>query len=357
MEAYAIALIAVGSFLTLLILIGVGCCARRRHARIRLDGRHVLITGGSSGLGLAIAKEAARRGAYVTILARTTSTLAEATASIQQVAARPDAVQWVSADVTKLSEVEEKVKAACTAFGRPFLVLCCAGAAEPSYFLQCDPDLHRAQMDLNFHSCVNTARACIPLMSAPASANGGKERGESYRDTSPLLTRPKYGENGHIVFTSSLAGMTGVFGYTAYSAAKWAVRGFAESLYYELLPLGVGVSVMFPGDVDTPGYARENERKPEETKAMEGQVKCISAEKAAKKLLAGVLDRRFLVTYGDGFLLECSVFGLSPRGRALHFFLSPIVHLAKLVVVPGFEKVARRSRYFVHADGVSEGQV
>ena len=74
---------------------------------------------------------------------------------------------------------------------------------------------------------------------------------------------------GTIVLTSSAAGQVGIYGYTAYTPTKFALRGFAESLLMELAPFDVHVQIAFPPNTDTPGFEKENKFKMEECKRME----------------------------------------------------------------------------------------
>ena len=69
---------------------------------------------------------------------------------------------------------------------------------------------------------------------------------------------------GHVVLVSSMAGQVGIFGMTAYSASKFALRGFAEALRMECKPHGVKVALVFPPDTDTPGFEQENKTTPPE---------------------------------------------------------------------------------------------
>jgi 3-dehydrosphinganine reductase len=105
---------------------------------------------------------------------------------------------------------------------------------------------------------------------------------------------PGMAERGHgsIVGVSSAAGLVGVYGYSAYGAAKFAVRGLLESLRTELAPLGVHVGCAFPADVDTPMLADEEAYKPAETKAIAGSIKARSADQVATAIVAGIDQRR-----------------------------------------------------------------
>jgi 3-dehydrosphinganine reductase len=70
--------------------------------------------------------------------------------------------------------------------------------------------------------------------------------------------------NGHITFVSSAAGQCAIWGYTAYSPSKFAIRGFAEALHMELLPYNIGVSILFPPNTETEGFEEELKTMPEE---------------------------------------------------------------------------------------------
>ena len=103
---------------------------------------------------------------------------------------------------------------------------------------------------------------------------------------------------GYIVNTSSMAGLIGVFGYTDYCASKFALVGFSEALRSELKPHGITVSVLCPPDTDTPGFATENQTKPEETRAISATAKVVSPDAVADELLRGMARERFLIIPG-----------------------------------------------------------
>ena len=93
-------------------------------------------------------------------------------------------------------------------------------------------------------------------------------------------------KGSHVINVSSIGGFIGVFGFTAYSASKFGLIGLSEALRGELKPRGIAVSVLCPPDTDTPGMARENKTKPDETHAISGNVKLMSAENVAKALFS-----------------------------------------------------------------------
>jgi 3-dehydrosphinganine reductase len=96
---------------------------------------------------------------------------------------------------------------------------------------------------------------------------------------------------GTIVTTSSMAGLTGVFGYAGYSASKFAVVGFSEALRRELRPHGVHVATLCPPNTRTPGFDEENRTKPPEVLVAEEKIRTLEPEQVADYLLK-VLPRR-----------------------------------------------------------------
>ena len=102
--------------------------------------------------------------------------------------------------------------------------------------------------------------------------------------------------------------MFGVFGYPAYSASKFAVRGFSEALRSELKPQGIHVMPVSPPDTDTPQLAYDNLHKPPETKVISGTAKVMSADAVASEILKGIQRRHLTVIPGfDSKLLNSLV--------------------------------------------------
>ncbi len=100
---------------------------------------------------------------------------------------------------------------------------------------------------------------------------------------------------GHIVNVSSVAGFLGIYGYTGYSAAKFAVMGFTEALRFEMKPAGVRVSVVCPPDTETPALDFEHTLRPHATDVIAGNIKPIPAEKVAAAIVKAVDRGHYLV--------------------------------------------------------------
>lgn len=233
---------------------------------------HVVITGGSSGIGKQSAVLFAAAGARVTVLARRPEPLAEAVADIADEARRPRAaVLGLPVDVRDASGVDAAVATARTAFGPIDVLVCCAGVAVAGHFSDLPLDEFRTMIDVNYFGTLHAVRAVLPDM---------RERG-----------------SGRLVLLASGAAIVGLFGYSAYGPSKFAVRGLAESLRAELAGTGVRVSVVYLPDVDTPQLAAENRTKPAELRAIAGKAKPWTARQAAE-LVVGGAGRRFAIAGG-----------------------------------------------------------
>lgn len=236
------------------------------------ETRLVFIPGGSAGIGLAVAKRLAARGADVVIFARRQEPLIAAAAEIARARRRDtQRVAWRQLDVADAPQVQGVLAAAVAELGVPDVLINCAGRAIAGYFEQIPFAQLDESMRINLYGCWHCIRALLPHM------------------------RPR---GGYIVNVASLAGLIGVFGYTDYAASKFAVVGFSEVLRSELAPHGIAVSVLCPPDTQTPGFDRENTTKPPETHSISAGAGVLSAEQVADALLAGMAKRSFLIIPG-----------------------------------------------------------
>jgi 3-dehydrosphinganine reductase len=228
-----------------------------------LHGAHVVITGGSSGIGLATARRSVERGARVSLVARDEAKLGDAAVSV-------GAVATASADVADAEAVRAAMGRLVAQAGPCDVLITAAGSAHPGYFDQLDDAVFRDQMDVDYFGTLHAVRAVVPSM---------VERG-----------------HGHVVTISSTAGLIGVFGYSAYAPAKYAVRGLAETLRSELAPHGVVVACAYPPDTRTPGLDAENELKPAETERISAAIKPREADDVARAIVRGIEKDRLVIT-------------------------------------------------------------
>jgi 3-dehydrosphinganine reductase len=237
------------------------------------QGKSVLITGGSSGIGLALAVRLAGEGCKVAILSRQESLLQNAVVQItKSLPAGSPAVIPLQADVTKRQELKSILDAYTTEHGVPDLVINSAGVSHPGTFTSLKPEIFHWMMDVNYFGTVNVLKLLVPGMKSKRS--------------------------GHIVNISSMAGFLGVYGYTAYSASKFAVSGFTDALRSELKPYCIKVSIVFPPDTQTPQLEYEEKFKPFITKQVAGSAKLMSAEAVAAEIVRSVARGKYIILPG-----------------------------------------------------------
>jgi 3-dehydrosphinganine reductase len=253
--------------------------------------KHVIITGGSSGIGKATAIMLAAEGAHLSIIARRQDVLLQAQAEIEAVKIFPEQrVVCLSASVTQFDEIQTAITKAIEELGPPTLVITSAGIAHPGYFQELPLTVFEETMNINYFGTLYAIKAALPSMIDQ--------------------------QQGHIVMISSVAGLIGVYGYSAYSPSKFAVRGLAESLRGELKPFDIGVSIVYPPDTDTPQLAAENLTKPYETKLITSSTKIWKPEEVAQVIINGIKRKDFAITPGG----EAKILQIG------HSLLAPIIH-------------------------------
>jgi 3-dehydrosphinganine reductase len=264
---------------------------------MEVQGAHVVVTGGSQGIGLESARLLVGRGARVSIVARTEARLQAAAEELG------GDTHHHAADVTDPAALDAAIGALVDARGPVDLLITSAGVAHPGYFEQLSLDVFRAQMDLLYFGTLHAVRSVLPSM---------LERGR-----------------GGVVGISSGAALVGVFGYGAYSPAKWAVRGLIESLHAEYGPRGIYAACVFPPDTLTPGFDAENRIKPPETAAVSAGIKPRTAEVVATAIVRGIERDRRIIT------ADAATAALA-RGGA------PMVALAERQMAAALRRVGKR---------------
>jgi short-subunit dehydrogenase len=201
-----------------------------------ISNKVIFIPGGSTGIGLSLAMELAKGENTLVLIARDIKKLEAAKAKLS---AGKSKCLIYAADAKDYNALKPILETAVKEAGAPDLVINCVGRAYPEHFDNVTPKMMQDTMQTNFGSMWNVAHILVPHM----KAKGGK-----------------------IVNTSSIGGFVGVFGYTDYSASKFAIVGFSEVLAQELSRFNIKIQVLCPPDTETPGFEIENQTKPQETK-------------------------------------------------------------------------------------------
>jgi NAD(P)-dependent dehydrogenase (short-subunit alcohol dehydrogenase family) len=194
----------------------------------RLEGRRILLTGASSGVGLAAVERLASEGARLALIARGPDALEQAA---QLARAQGAVAHAFPADVADREAATAAVEAAIDALGGLDVVISNAAAVSFGHFLEADPEDFDRAVSVTFTGAVNVIRAALPQLRA---------------------------SGGTVVATSSLMARIPLPAFSAYAAAKHALRGFLATLAIEEREQrsGVRVAMVSPGPVDTPVYRR-----------------------------------------------------------------------------------------------------
>ena len=230
------------------------------------SGKVVIVTGASSGIGLATARLMGSLGAKVVMAARSYDKLLELAPSV----APSDRVLPVRCDVTSEPDCRALIDAAVEHFGGIDILVNNAGLSMRAMFKDLDLKVLHSLMDVNFWGTVNCTKAALPHL---------------------------LNSKGQVVGVISIAGYSALPARTGYSASKYAVRGFLDTLRIEHLKDGLGVLVF------APGYTSSNVRNAALTAdgTPQGETplaedKLMSAEDCAKALAKGLARRRSSVT-------------------------------------------------------------
>lgn len=226
----------------------------------------VVITGASSGIGEALALEFGRLGARLVIGARNGEKLA---ALATEITARGGEAVAVPVDVSRQDDCREFIGAAVLAFGRIDVLVCNAGISMRAALDEVDPRVLHRLMDVNFWGTVYCVKYALPWL----------------QDS-----------HGSIVGVSSVAGLHGLPGRTGYSASKYAMTGFLETVRIENLSKGLHVMIACPGFTATNvRFAALTKDGSPQGKTPREEGRMMSAGEAARRIIKGVAKRKRLL--------------------------------------------------------------
>ncbi|MFW6215668.1 MAG: SDR family NAD(P)-dependent oxidoreductase [Alkalispirochaetaceae bacterium] len=206
------------------------------------------VTGGSSGLGYALAAELLGSGVTTVLFSRSRDRLEASRARLAQTAGSAGALRGEvfveTMDVASPQSVADAFARARERVGAPRTLIHSAGVADCDYFEQLDLERFRTLLETNLTGSWNVLQQAVAMMRSQ-------------------VERPC-----HILAVCSQAGLMPVFGYTAYGATKYGLQGLVLALRQELHREGIYLSLLAPPDLDTPQLAAENRTKPPETRAL-----------------------------------------------------------------------------------------
>jgi 3-dehydrosphinganine reductase len=232
----------------------------------QLPQKVAVISGGSSGIGLACARVLLKRGFRLVLLARDLERLQRAQSELA--ANDPGLVDVLPVDVTDAAAVRDTIERIGVSHGRIDWLITSAGMAEPGFFRDLDLSVHREQMETNYFGTLHLIHAALPLMR---------------------------GRDGRITLVSSGAAFVGIAGYSGYAPGKFALRALAEILRLELAPERIAVSITFPPDTDTPQLEHERTRRPAVTRLVSEQGGVMAASRVAELIVKRAERGAFII--------------------------------------------------------------
>ena len=230
----------------------------------RFDGQVVLITGASSGIGAALAREFAREGAHTVLMARRAELIESLAAELTGGGRRSVAI---AGDVNRDGDVEQAVALASREFGRLDVAVANAGFSVRGRLFEITIDDYRRQLETNVFGVLRTIYASLPEL----------------RKT-----------RGRLAFLSSWMGVIPTPGGTAYSMSKFALTGLALGLSHELQPYGVSVTNIMPGFVATEIYQVDNSgmRQEAPSQRIPPRWAIMPVDRAARQIVSAVHRRK-----------------------------------------------------------------
>ncbi|KAK8866941.1 3-dehydrosphinganine reductase [Tritrichomonas musculus] len=292
--------------------------------KTHMENANVVITGGSSGVGLAVAQECLDRGAHkVVLIARNREGLEKASQTLKYDKSNQEVITY-SADVSNwesiksaFDNIKESVKTINYLFAN-------AGFSKPGLFQDTTDDDFKKHIGVDYLGAAYTSRLALPMMQ----------------------------KGSHMTYSGSVCSIFTFAGYSAYGSAKYAIRGLAETLRNELRSSHINVHMGILSTVDTPGLKRENEFKPDVCSAIEGTATVFPPSYIAKMLLKGIDRNDYYITmeFLSWIMAEIG-FGICPTSNIfMQLIFAPFIPLIRFGALIYVDVLARNPLPKVKSD-------
>lgn len=235
-------------------------------------GLVIVITGGSSGLGKALAFRFIRRGANIALIARNKNKLTSVKEELSKLCSAGQKVEIFQCDVSDHASTEVTLNTIADTLGSPDILINSAGILREGYFEKLPISTFHETLDINYFGTLNCIKAIIPIF---------RKKG-----------------HGRIVNISSLGGKIGTFGYAAYCSSKFAVVGLTDVLRAELKPLNIKFHLVCPGEFESPMVDELNTYRTEENRIVTQTVPVLPLDVVADEVIKGIEKDRYLIIPG-----------------------------------------------------------
>lgn len=283
--------------------------------------KHILIFGGSAGLGEALVLRLSSQEVHLSIASRIESRLKETQDKCLKINSKTTCDYYI-VDITIEEQIKKCIEESIQKWGFPSLIINCAGIAHPGFIDDMPMETYIKDMNLNYFGNLKLLKEVI---------NQYKVKKDSIKD-----------DNIDIVCVGSCLGIIGSIGYTTYCPTKYALKGLLDSLRFELLGTKINLHYYGPSNMLTPGLIEENKTKPKIVSDMENNVKNISADEGAHILLSN-LDKYMITSEPDLELLKIST-NFMCQHSILDCLLLPIASLGIIFARKSIEKNIIKNR-------------
>jgi len=252
---------------------------------MKVEGKNIWITGASSGIGRALAVELSKYKVNLIISSRKESELKEVKEICEKNSSKCDVVLL---DLESIDSVNASIAEVFALYETVDILVNNGGISQRAFASETDLSVDRKIMEINYFGAVELTKAVLPKMLKQKS--------------------------GHIVAVSSISGKFGFPLRSAYAASKFAMVGFFETLYFELKPENINVTIVYPGRVKT--NVSKNALLKDGTvhgQMDDGQAGGISSEECAKKLVKSIKKNKKEVLIGGKELIMVHIKRLFPR--------------------------------------------